>query len=235
MSVILDFAILAIIAITIYFAYKNGFVKTAVSAVSFILAIVVTAMFASPTAEFLKQTAIAETVETATENAISDILIDTSLGVTGLLDGKSEEFNKLVALTGQDMSDIASWYENKQYTDTNGEIVLAARIAEPITDAIASVLAVILLFIGTQIAIIFIARALDIVAKLPILRTANKGLGIALGAVLAFLRVTLFCFAMNVLIKNSAFLESEFLMNLEPESTVLFKFFSEINIFSFFI
>lgn len=235
MSIILDIAIVLIIALTVYFAYKNGFVKTAVSAVSFVLAIVVTAMFASPVAEFLKQTAVAEAVEQATEAAISDALYETSHGVKGLLEGKSEEFNKLLAVTGQNVHELSDWFDSNASRSEKGESLLAARIAEPITDAVARVIAVVLLFIGTQIAVVIIARALDVVAKLPILRFANKWLGVALGVVLAFFRVTLFCFAMSVLIKSSAFLESDFLAGLNPDNTLIYKFFSEIDIFSFFI
>ena len=62
MNFILDLAIIAIIAITIYFAATNGFGKTAISAVSFIVAVALTAMFASPLADYIKETAIGEIV-----------------------------------------------------------------------------------------------------------------------------------------------------------------------------
>ncbi len=235
MNLLLDLIVVAIIALTVYFAAKNGFVKTAVSAVSFILAIIVTAMFVSPLAEFLKETSVAETVETATEDAITDALVNTSLGVQGLLDGKSEKFNKLVAVAGMDLDDLADWYNSKTANSKKGEAALAARIAEPITDITATACAVLILFIGAQIVLIIVARVLNVVAKLPVLRTANKGLGIALGVVLALLRVCLFCFVMNLLIENAAFLDSGFLENFDAESTLLFKFFSAIDIFAFFV
>lgn len=235
MSIILDIAIVLIFALTVYFAYKNGFVKTAVSAISFVLAIVVTAMFASPVAEFLKQTAVAEAVEQATEKVIGDALYESSQSVKDLLEGKSEDFNKLLAVTGQDTRELSDWFDSNDTQAANSKELLASRIAEPITDAVATVIAVVLLFIGTQIAVVIIARALDIVAKLPIIRFANKWLGVALGVVLAFFRVTLFCFAMGVLINSSAFLGSDFLAGLDPDKTLIYKIFSEIDIFSFFI
>lgn len=235
MSIILDIIIVAIIALTVYFAAKNGFVKTAISAVSFILAVALTAMFASPLADFLKETSVAETVESATENAITDVLLETSLGVDGLLEGKSEDFNKLVAVTGMSLDELGDWYHENIADSKKGEAVLASRIAEPITDITATAIAVLILFIGTQLALSIISRALDIVAKLPLLRTANKALGILLGAVLALLRVCLFCFVMGVLIDNAAFLDNSFLSDLDAEKTLLFKIFKDIDIFSFFI
>lgn len=235
MNFVLDLAIIAIIAITVYFAAKNGFVKTAISAVSFIVAVALTAMFASPLADYIKETAIGETVETATEEAITNALLNTSLGIDGLLDGKSEDFNKLVAVSGMSLEELSTWYESNVVDTNNGESALAARIAEPITDISATAIAIILLFIGSQIVLAIIARVLNLVAKLPIIRTANKALGILLGIVLALLRVCLFCFVMGVLIENATFLNSEFLASLDAEKTTLFKFFSEIDVFSFFI
>ena len=235
MSFILDLAIIAIIAITIYFAAKNGFVKTAISAISFILAIVLTAMFANPLANYLKTTSVAETVESAVEDTITEALVNTSLGVNGLLEGKSEEFNATIGVAGLDLEQLSEWYNNNVADADKGEAALASRIAEPITNIIAKAIAIVILFIGALIVIAIAARILDLVAKLPIIRTANKLLGVLLGAVLALLRVTLFCFVMGLLIEHSSFLNSEFLAGLDAEKTLLFKFFSELDIFSFFI
>lgn len=233
MSFLLDLIIIAIIALTIYFAAKNGFVKTAISATSFILAIVITAMFASPLAERLKETSIAERIETATCEAISDSLRNSSTGIDGLINGDSEKFNALLEFARIERADIESWY-SENIVGTDGEMLLASRIAEPIIDVAAMLVAIIILFICSQIALAIVAFLLDKIMSLPVLRTANKGLGIALGAVLALFRVLLFCFIMNFAI-NHAFLDNSFISSLEPDNTLLFKFFSEIDVFSFFM
>lgn len=235
MSFLLDLIIIAIAAFTIYFAAKNGFVKTAISAISFVLAIVVTSMFATPLANTLKETSIADTVETATTEAITNALINDPVGVEGLLDGKSEEFNKLLTLAQIDKSELAAWYESNIVNSDNGTSLIASRIAEPIVDIVATTVALIVLFIGTQIVLSIAAFFLNRVASLPILRTANKALGIVLGVVLALLRVCLFCFVMNLLIENSAFIGNDFISGLNPESTFLFEMFSKIDIFAFFM
>ena len=235
MSILLDIIIVAIIALTIYFAFKNGFVKTAISALSFLLAIAVTAAFASPLADFLKETAVAETVEAATEQAITDALAKDPIGINGLLEGKSEEFNNLLTLAQIDRSELAAWYSSNIANAESGEVMLAKRIATPMVDIIATLIAIIVLYIGTQVILSIAAFILNKIASLPILRTANKGLGLAVGVVLALFRVCLFCFVMNLLIENALFLGNGFISSLNPESTLLFKFFSNIDIFAFFM
>ncbi len=235
MSILLDIIIVAIIALTIYFAFKNGFVKTAISALSFLLAIAVTAAFASPLADFLKETAVAETVEAATEQVITDALAKDPIGINGLLEGKSEEFNNLLTLAQIDRSELAAWYSSNIANAESGEVMLAKRIAAPMVDIIATLIAIIVLYIGTQVILSIAAFILNKIASLPILRTANKGLGLAVGVVLALFRVCLFCFVMNLLIENALFLGNGFISSLNPESTLLFKFFSNIDIFAFFM
>ena len=235
MSFVLDLAIIAIIAITIYFAAKNGFVKTAISAVSFILAVILTIMFANPFAEYLKTTSVAETVETAVEDAITDALVGSTVGIDGLLKGESEKFNKILELAKLDLNEISTWFNNNVMEYSSGESALASRIAQPLTDIVAKIIAIIVIFILSLILIAIVARMLDLVAKLPIIRGANKLLGILLGAVLALFRVCLFCFVMGILIRHADFLGSEFLAGLDASKTLLFKFFSELDIFAFFI
>lgn len=231
MSFLLDVIVIAIIAVTVYFAARNGFVKTAVSAVSFLIAVAVTAMFASPLADVLKNTSIADTVETSVADTVESILQENS-GLDSLLNGESDEFNALLEVAGIEADELKA-----QIASEGDEAVaaVAKHIAEPITDLIALLVAIVVLYIGTQVLLSIAAYFLNKLANLPVLRTANKGLGIVLGAVLALFRVCLFCFAMNVLIEHSEFLNSDLLNGLNPDSTFLFNMFSNIDIFSFFI
>lgn len=234
MSFLLDFIIIAIIAVTVYFAAKNGFVKTAISALSFVIAIAITAMFASPLADALKDAPFAETVETAVTDMVKDAIFDEE-GLQEFVNGESEGLNAVLSLAGVEKNEFIEWYNS---TDASGDDVLtrAARfISEPIIDAIAMLVAIVILYIGTQILLSIAAFFLNKLANLPILRTANKGLGILLGIVLALFRVFLFCFAMNLLIDNAGFLNSEFLASLDAENTFLFKLLSGVDVFSFFM
>ena len=233
MTWILDVIIILIIGLTIFFAAKKGFIKTLISAVSFVIAIIVTVMLCEPFAEILKDTAIAKTIETATEEQITDIILNESHEIDALLDGESEQFNTFVTIAGYDRTELANWFDANVANSDTAESMLAKKISEPIIDTIALLLAVIILYAGVQIILWVVSLVLDLVANLPVLRSCNTLLGIILGAALALVRVCLFCFAVEILIENSAFLGSDLIESLSPEKTVLYKFFSEIDIFSF--
>ena len=247
MTFLLDLVIIAIFALTVYFAYKNGFVKTAVSAVSFILAIILTVTFATPLAEYIKSTELASEVKVSVSEAIRDSLPQQTEGEADIkrediekyLDEHPEIFDRLPEFVDFNKETLLEWYD--EATESGNDLrqsaseTLAEKSAEKIIDIVSKLLAVIILFIGAQIILSIIAFILNRIVELPVLRTANKGLGIALGVILAVLRIALFCFVMNLLIGNAEYLNSEFINGLQPENTFFFKLFSNIDIFSFFI
>ena len=247
MTFLLDLVIIAIFALTVYFAYKNGFVKTAVSAVSFILAIILTVTFATPLAEYIKSTELASEVKVSVSEAISNSLPQQTEGEADIkrddiekyLDEHPEIFDRLPEFVDFNKETLLEWYDEATASGNDlrqsASETLAEKSAEKIIDIVSKLLAVIILFIGAQIILSIIAFILNRIVELPVLRTANKGLGIALGVILAVLRIALFCFVMNLLIGNAEYLNSEFINGLQPENTFFFKLFSNIDIFSFFI
>lgn len=235
MGWLLDVIILLIIGITVFISYKKGFVKTLVSASAFLIAILITALFARPFADFLKDTAIAKSVERSTEQKIIEIIEEKSFELDDLIEGKSEDFNRLASIAGVNRNNLEKNQEAKQAAKEERIEKIAERISEPIIDTAASILSVILLYILVQVGLSVGGFFLDKLANLPILKTANKVLGIVLGVILALFRVFLFCFIMKVLIEVGGFIGNDFLCSFEPEKTILFRFISQINLFSFFI
>lgn len=236
MSWTLDLIIILIIGLTLYFSAKNGFVKTAISASSFIIAMALTATLSAPLAEVIKQTPIADSIRTATEEKINDILLDNSFDVDSLLDGESSEFNNLLSISGITKESLSDWYdEDVTPSVEDATAKLAEGITAPIIDTVAMAVAIIVIYIGTRIALMVLSFVLDQIFRLPVLKSCNKLLGIIVGVVLALIRVCLFCFVASILIKNADFLGNEFISNLAPEKTLLFKTFTEFDIFSFFM
>ncbi len=232
MGWLLDLTILVIIGGTVYAAYKRGFVKTLISACSFLIAVLLTSLLASPLTEFLKDAAVAEMVENATEQKIITILDENSMEPKDLFEGRSEEFNKLSSFSGVDKEEFLE--EQNEKRDALIEKV-AKTLAVPIVHSFASTLSVIIIYFGVRIGLAIGGIFLDKVANLPILKTVNKTFGILLGIVLAIFRVLLFCFIVKILIEVGGFIGNEFLMTLDSGDAVFFNWFAQNNLFSFII
>ncbi|MBR5277748.1 MAG: CvpA family protein [Clostridia bacterium] len=236
MTWLLDIIIALIIGVSIFLGAKNGFVKTAIGAAAFIIAVAVTCMFTSPLAGALKGTGIGKGIESATEEFISDIMLDNSMDMGELINGESEEFNNFVNISGTDNQELKDWYSQQENSaEETAKSALAKKLANPIADLITKLLAVIILFFGTRILLSVASYIITKICKLPVLNTCNTLLGVILGVILAIIRVALFCFIMNTLIKNADYLGVGWISDLNPDGTLLFNMFRNINIFSFFI
>ncbi len=236
MTWLLDIIIAVIIGVSIFLGAKNGFVKTAIGAAAFIIAVAVTCIFTSPLAGALKSTGIGAGIENATQEFISDIMLEDSMDMDELINGENEDFNNFVNISGTNEEDLKDWYSQQGNTaEETAKSALAKKLADPIADLITKLLAVIILFFGTRILLSVASYIITKICKLPVLKTCNTLLGVILGVILAVIRVALFCFIMNTLIKNADYLGVGWISDLNPDGTLLFNLFRNINIFSFFI
>ncbi len=231
MSWLLDIIIIAIIAFTVTMAVKKGFIRTVLSAGSFLIAVILTALLASPVSDALKETVVAKAVQESIEDTIAEEISESTDGIDGLFEGESKIFNSLAETSNLD---VDYWEQEYKKNSEDIEKRIAEKIAEPIIDIIATVIAIIIIFILSQLLLSLLSGALDKIFRLPVLKTFNKGFGAILGVVLALIRVCLFCFAANILIEFGGIIGNDFLMSFSPDKTILFEFFSGINIFSFF-
>ena len=154
MSIVLDLIILLVIGITIFMAMKNGFVKTVLNSMSFIIAAILS-IFIAP--------AFSNVFRVAGENsAVSTYLI-----------------------------------------------------------------VFIVLWLIIRVITILLNK---VISKIPILRTANKIAGLILGIVLALFRVFALCTCIDGVLKIGELLKISFLSGISVEKTILFEFFSNINL-----
>ena len=210
MSAILDILIVVIIGVTILFAVKNGFVKTVLSAASFLIALVVAFLFVSPVRDAFLESGMAVKVRSAVDESITSF-------VTGASAELEEKWN--------------DWRTENTETLKNE---LVGYVSEPVLRAVATFTAFVLLYLGSVLVLRLAAYLLDKLTDLPILRQANKLLGLVAGVVLALLRVWLFCAVVQLLLPCADTLGLGIVSHIDPANTFLFKFFYENNFFSLF-
>lgn len=239
MNAVLDIIIVIIAALTIYFAYKRGFIRTVLSASSFLIAIVLTVLLLSPVKNALMQSSLADDVRARVKTEINGII--ESQGVKNVedladKDSKVGEFTAILDKIGLSKDDLKvkfnEWKAENDVQDSLKE-KLIDYISAPVTDAIVTVAAIVLIFFGSLILLKITAYILDKVCKLPIIKTANKLLGVAMGVVLALVRIYLFVILVKMLLPNGNALGIDMLTSINPDKTLLFKLFYDFNIFQF--
>ena len=230
MSAILDILIVVIIGVTILFAVKNGFVKTVLSAASFLIALVVAFLFVSPVRDAFLESGMAVKVRSAVDESITSF-------VTGASAEQEElpEFLTKLEFIGIDRAELEEkWNDWRTENTETLKNELVGSVSEPVLRAVATFTAFVLLYLGSVLVLRLAAYLLDKLTDLPILRQANKLLGLVAGVVLALLRVWLFCAVVQLLLPCADTLGLGIVSHIDPANTFLFKFFYENNFFSLF-
>lgn len=242
MNTILDIIIVAIAALTIYFSYKNGFVKTLLSASAFLIAVIITITLSTPVKNAFMKTSAADDVRERVETTIETILTNNEAknneDIVTLLEKDSgvDDFFEILDDAGIErdvLKEKVSEWGNEVGVDLKSKLI--AYISDPIVNALITACVVCVLFFGSLIILKIVTYILDKVFKLPVLKTANKLFGVVLGVILALVRIYLFVLLVKLLLPYGQALDISFLASINPDSTLLFRIFYDLNIFNFLI
>ena len=164
MNYLIDIILLLIIALTTFIGYKRGLIKIAFKFVGFILAIIISILLYKPLANFIiNYTTIDDTIEVTVENRLS------SSNIT-----KEEKDNI-----------ISNYYSNIK----NSSISV---VSEGISKTIINVGCMLLVFIISNIILLFFKFSGDLIAKLPLIKQCNSIGGFIYGLLQGFLLIYTF-------------------------------------------
>ncbi|MBQ3935301.1 MAG: CvpA family protein [Clostridia bacterium] len=244
-SLILDALILLIAGLTVFFAVRNGFVKTVQSTAVFILSIVITLLLRQPVASLLYKTQIPAKVEDSIVSVISGLLdteakekeavkepADSSSGQEQ--EGPSFLQTALGAL-GIDAGQYRALIREKIDGTADGlREMLRASVVPKAVSVLIQVIAVVGLFIVSNLLLRLVFWLLrKVIESVGILRSANRVLGLVLGILLAVLRVLLFVTVVAALLNVSAISQLPVVSAFRIDETYLFRWIHSINPFNF--
>lgn len=235
MSAILDIVVVLIIGLSIFFAMKNGFIKTLVSFSCVIVAIIVVALFTSDLKAKLLDSSAARSVRNAVNEKLASIVsakADDEYDPEEVVSEKSK-FDELLDIVGIDSDEFEkTWNEWKTSKSDDLRDKLVNFIADPLMNGIATLISFIILFFGTIIVLKLAAFILDKIFALPVLKTANKLFGCLLGIALAWMRVSAFIYIVEKLLPYLQTKGIVLVSNIDPSKTIIFKWLENISLIS---
>lgn len=178
MSIAIDIILLALVVIFFIYGWQKGFVKTVMKLAGFLLAGVGAYLFYSYPGEYIYNKLLLPKLSSMIENSI--LSGATGMTISELFNSKPEFFVNILNRYST-VSDIERFY-------TSGEEITVADIssymASPIARGISNILGFVLVFFALLLLLWLLTFILDKICELPVLKTANKLLGIILGTVL---------------------------------------------------
>ena len=235
MSAILDILIIVIIALSIFFAAKRGFIRTLLGGTSFLIAVAIALAFINPVRDYLGNSSVAYKARASLSDTLAGFVSSESESYDPKLLEDNSAFMNMISVFGIDTEEIrGKWQEWRTENTEKLRVDLEEYVSKPVVHAVATVVAFLALFLGSLLILKLALFLLDRFFRLPVLRQANTFLGVLLGVILAAVRVYLFVALVNLLLPYGTQLGWTFFSQLDAGSTILFSWFCEHNLFTVF-
>lgn len=237
MNIALDIVILVIIIANIIIAWKQGFVKMVLRSLTVVVALAAAFMLVVPVRDRLSETDFASNAQDTIHSSVVDMLdnITDDGEEQPETEEKDEDKSKsnivtLLSYAGIDADEISADIDN--WIDTKAEDIKIS-IADKVAPALLKALLTFIVFTAIFVTVLIVATVavilLEKFTELPVLKQANTALGIGVGCVIALVEVCTFVSLTQMLISYNAI--GGIFSGVTPESTFLFRFFSNYNIF----
>ena len=175
MQILLDALLMAVFAFLAYRGWRRGLARSVLGFSRMILSFVVTALFGSSFARWINEGFINPRVYSAVHGRLSDISLEISSTSEGGAEAFAERlpkmFRQYVELDSIDpTAKVSSLVEKWSHT-----------VADGISKVVSTVLGYALLFLLSFLALTIVMMVVGGLAKLPVIRTVDRLLGLAGG------------------------------------------------------
>lgn len=249
MGIWIDVVVLCIILLFVFISAKRGFVRSAVEAVGFIAAVLITFTISTPLSNITYDKIIEPPIMTAitasAEKSVSDFEGDFSKipqetvksTVSGAVDSAWDSLPAFLrgsaeksGAVKEDVKNTLS--ENLKHGVTSAAETASQTVVKPVITKILSLIYSVFLLIVLMFLVKIIAKALNRVFSFSIIGTANSVLGGVLGIFKGAVIAILFCLLISAAV---SFTENGFLIFTKDalKDAVLFKFLIGITPFGF--
>lgn len=229
MSFIFDLALIAIVVLTILRSARRGFVKSVMNLVALVAAIVLANAYSPALARWYYDKCIITSVSEKIQAFVSGFIPSGRETADLSAVFADSTFLDIVERYGGDVESLQASYGSLTEASAAKIEELSVTIAQPVAETISRVLAYGTIFFGALVLLCVAGLVVDLIFKLPVLRTANKLLGIVFGVVCALLYAWLFAVAAAFAIEALGAIEPGFFGPSVYQNSVLLKFFNEIN------
>ncbi len=191
MGIILDLIIVAIIAVTVIISAKQGFVKTVIEVVGFLLAVYVSFTFSAPVANFVYDKAVSPTVMTAIEQGVEETTTDAAKSVYEKLPKFIKNNLEFFGVSDEELTN----HVNSSLGGGAASVAetVSEKVVEPIVVSVIKTLVSVILFVVLMFVVRILAKMLNKLFSFSVVGTLNRVLGGMLGAVKGVIFAAVFC------------------------------------------
>jgi uncharacterized membrane protein required for colicin V production len=228
MNAVLDIIIVGLIIFCVAFGYRNGFVKTVMNFLSFIIAFFMAKTFSPQLSSMIYNGYIQPNFVAKVTAQIEKILGNVSLNHMVQDPNRPDDFMNMLKSYGVELPDVNKWLSeaaSKSAADLNGYV--AKNLVEPVAEGISYFIAFTAILLLSILLLKIVTMLINRAVKLPVLNFINRTGGIALGFLygvsLSYIFVFLAYYVFPYLAANTSIGSVQDIVN----DTIFFKWFYE--------
>ncbi|MBQ4353862.1 MAG: CvpA family protein [Clostridia bacterium] len=198
MSLAIDAVILFTAVFIIWAGTSKGFVRSVMGLISTAASLFAAYAYTPVLADYIKKQYLINRIAAGIDETLRSLAFDTSTDLYNLdrlANDLPEPFTGILERYGINIADFADKLRGLTGCGEATVYSFAEEIAEPTSVLLASVISFILIFFGVFIVLSLLTSLIDLIFKLPVLKTANMLLGFLFGAAealcIAFVLATL--------------------------------------------
>ncbi len=233
MSWILDILLVALIAGTILFYWRRGFIKAILSFGRILISAVTAWFFGPKLGAVIADKVIGNKITQKVYDLLSSMFDGAAetINLQQLFEQAPETLVKTVERFGGSMADLEAKYGDMTAATHETLFDLAQNIAAPITTLISNLIGCVLVFVVAFILLLVLSGLLTKICELPVLKQINHLLGLLLGILIALLYAALFCILGSYLLNLIGAVTGKFNAEELIAGTYIFRWIANIKLF----
>lgn len=232
-STFLDIVLLAVLALSVYFGYRHGLIRSAIRLVGSIVALIVALTFSASLGNYIDNNYVNAPMREWVVDRLSasvDQVSATEVNFDDLFENRPEFFVEVCSYLDVDIEDLQREYEAlKSEGSDSAKSALVSRMVDPMSAVVSRVIAFFVIFIAALIAICVISLFSRFLTNLPIVRNLDKFGGLAVGlftgVLLSFVLVSVVSIGSKYVLKDYSAEQIDSIF----EKTVVYETVSKIN------
>lgn len=222
---IIDVAYIAIALITVVIFAKRGFVESVFRYGKTLFAGYISYAVGPAVSNFIYEKYVYSGVYSRVYEKVNALLISAAerVDVESLIDNLPFIVKQFV-----NTDDLKSLYGDTMVNIEASAKSFSASASAPLSSVISNMTAYVLVFLTAVLVLSLLGKLLDLIFKLPVLRTVNSVLGLLLGVGAAFISLAAITYAIRVL---TGFFGNILSLQTLSESSILFGVFDRIHFF----
>ena len=240
MSLILDIIIILVMVASVVYGYKNGFFQSVMSLISGFVSGIVAYTFSPALGAWLNEKfflsaiskGIAETFASAAKTT-TGVAGEIAYDINKMLD--NPQIGSILERFGVEAGSIEELAAPSSNVGMDVIDSVAVKVATPVSGAVSSVCAFLLLFVGASLILKVFTIIMAGVFKLPVLKTMDKGLGLVAGVATALFFGWILSVAIEIALPPLTTIAPDVFTASTFDNTIIIKFFAEnspVDVFS---